>query len=404
MKKLNQLIPLVLFVFVAFLASCEKEVKLTEEESIVERVTIEQLKQETVNTAIFSDILGNLDISLDKFSKRGVEDKITILTDKILKVKKDSVVTYSFMVETPTSQSSDIENLMIFKYPNNNYRFFIIQYQYTQDEEQPYRIKARKISTEELADFNYSKHLSSRKRYQDGIWFDDCIEVTYTCKYGGTRPHGPELCGPHGNGPGSTMILDFSGCFGSGGFSGLPGGSFKNIYDNPGFDSNDKWNGSRGSNNSTNWGGKTGKYGNSSKVVINNNKKGGAGAAVLCMDKEDINCAKLFHLELEIKLGLTEQKLINYLKKNRDFAEKVFKFYEDNNKTEKVKRFAIEAIKAKTENPNAEIDFGDRVINKLTGKAKCVYKKLVHSGVVNHYNLMIEIYLTFGGKKNFFWR
>ncbi|MGG8497630.1 hypothetical protein ACQY1Q_14570 [Tenacibaculum sp. TC6] len=51
-----------------------------------------------------------------------------------------------------------------------------------------------------------------------------------------------------------------------------------------------------------------------------------------------------------------------------------------NNKTsEEAKKFARKAIRVYMENPNAEIDFDDKIINNLTGKAKCVYDKLTKS-------------------------
>ena len=38
--------------------------------------------------------------------------------------------------------------------------------------------------------------------------------------------------------------------------------------------------------------------------------------------------------------------------------------------------FSLEAIKAWNENPDAEVDFEEEIINELTGKADCIYKKL----------------------------
>ncbi len=353
MKKSNQLIVFVLFLFVALLVSCEKEqpnekepTKLAEEKTIVEKVTIEQLKQETVKTTIFDNISENLDISLDKFSKRGVEDRITILTDRILKVEKDSVITYSFMIEKPTSVSSDIENLMIFKYPNDTYRFLIVSYKYTGDETNPFLVSTKEIKSDDLKKVRYSKFVARRPELPFKV--DDCVRVLIKqCKdafANGNKIHGSAVCGnPPGSGPGTIIILDFSGCFDGGG---------KFDINSPGLNPKNKWH----INLTPTSSGTAKSYVSNSSIINNKVVSGGAGAAVLCMDTPD-GCIRQYDIEIEYLMGIKDAKILNYLKENRGFAERILKFYEKHDETDDAKRYVIEAIKVKMEKFDAEIDF-----------------------------------------------
>ncbi len=345
MKKLNQLTVFILFLFVALLVSCEKEqpnekepTKLTEETTIVEKVTIEQLKQETVKTTIFENISENLDISLDKFSKRGVEDRITILTDRILKVEKDSVITYSFMIEKPTSVSSDIENLMIFKYPNDTYRFLIVGYKYTGDEVNPLLVSTKEIKSDDLKKVRYSKFVARRPELPFRV--DDCVRVLIKqCKdafANGNKIHGSAVCGnPPGSGPGTIIILDFSGCIDGGG---------KFDINSPGLNPKNKWH----INLTPTSSGRAKSYVSNSSIIDNKVVSGGAGAAVLCMDTPD-GCIRQYDIEIEYLMDIKDTKTLNYLKENRGFAQRVLVFYEDN-MTEEAKQFAVDVIRIRSNN------------------------------------------------------
>ncbi|WP_435260672.1 SprT-like domain-containing protein [Tenacibaculum sp. nBUS_03] len=64
--------------------------------------------------------------------------------------------------------------------------------------------------------------------------------------------------------------------------------------------------------------------------------------------------------------------------------------------SKEAKSFINEVIKVKIKNPNAIIDFEDRIINGLTGKALCAYEKLLSSGVSNFHNMITDLFVEFG--------
>ena len=205
--------------------NCEKDEtnfipELTVPEPLAKKITLEKFQKENNTATIFNDISENLDIKKGYQSKSSKsKDKIVVLTDKILKVEKNEVITYSFVLEKPTSDASDFENLMVFKYADNSHKFIILKYQYTGNEEKPYKIKYKQINADELKSFNYVKQFLAKAG--EDLLLDDCVEVSHWCPSGGSNYHEPEVCG---SGTGTTeTTLDFSNCFniGTGGNGGL---------------------------------------------------------------------------------------------------------------------------------------------------------------------------------------
>ncbi|MFT5761221.1 MAG: hypothetical protein ACI8WA_000331 [Polaribacter sp.] len=203
---------ILLFVISLLLWNCEKE-EVSFETPIVKQnvvhITLEEFKNENINSTIFKDLSGNLDINkplLNKGEKQ--KEKITVLTDKILKVDKNNVTTYSFILEKPTSKTSDFENLMIFKYPNDNYKLFIFKYQYTGLKEKPFKIKYKNTNAKKIKNFDFLRQLLSK---DIDITLDDCVSVSYQPCSGSGDADGHTAV--EGYCDGSATVLDFSACF-----------------------------------------------------------------------------------------------------------------------------------------------------------------------------------------------
>ena len=89
----------------------------------------------------------------------------------------------------------------------------------------------------------------------------------------------------------------------------------------------------------------------------------------------DCACENDQPLDIAEFLELEEEEFIFLIGEDqKQLREKVCKFVKENNYSEESRDFVKEAIKALIK--GAEVDFDDRIINKLTGKALCVYTKL----------------------------
>lgn len=82
---------------------------------------------------------------------------------------------------------------------------------------------------------------------------------------------------------------------------------------------------------------------------------------------------------------------------NSNLVEEINALGEVNNWSYDIRDFIENAIKALLE--GFEVDFDDKIINKLTGKAKCVYDKLLSSSISNFHNMIKDLFIEFG-KKN----
>ena len=233
---------ILLFGISFLLWNCEKDetnfhTELAIPEPLAKKITIDQFQKENNTSTIFSDIYENLDIKKAYHAKGSKnKDKIVVLTDKILKVEKNNVTTYAFGLEKPTSESSDFENLMIFKYADNTHKFIILKYQYTGNEEKPYKIKYWETNADELRNFDQIEQFLAKAG--EDLNLDDCVKVSHWCPSGGTNYHGPEVCG---SGTGTTeTTLDFSNCFnmGTGGNGGPVDSGDSDIGDNDNTDGN----------------------------------------------------------------------------------------------------------------------------------------------------------------------
>ncbi len=357
MKKIKSIILLAISLLTIY--NCDDDTKI-ENKNIsnqinIQKISLNELKQDKL---IFNEIYDNLDINANKLSRRGgVENKIVLLTNKILRADKNGIKSYSFILNKPTSSNTDVENLTILKYPNGKIKYVLLGYKLNGKKIQKNNVYVRSFSRSSLQ--------VPKGRGNEGgdrglpFKYDPCIKVDIEeCKSGGDTYHYAHGCG---SGTGTPSItLDFSDCF-----------------------SNDEINFPKSNLNF--------------EIPVRSNSssaKGGGGstsrpkkydtpalAPVLCRHAKHTNnsCSDLDYFELKSELNIKDQKTIIFLDQNTNFTTKVLSFLKKNNKTQEARQFCLEAIKAKKENPNTEIDFKKRIINRLKGKAKCIYKKLITS-------------------------
>jgi len=372
---------ILLFGISLFLFGCEKEETTTinqynNETSKLEfrRIPLEDFEELNSNTKVYNKIFSNLDISnTNKRKSNSNEEKLIILTNEIVEVKKNNIITYTFRVKKTDFSSKDFQNLMIHRYSNDSVKLAIINYTYTGEKENfPYSVTYENISSEDLADYNNILNYASKQVVLGlGMIVDDCVSISYWCPAGGTNYHTTDICGA---GTGTTeYFLDFSGCDLGGGGSGQSVGS--------GNDNN--VGGTTGSNNDS---GNTNPSGGSTGSSIDTN--GGTGAILPEFgDFDDF----FFNF-----LTPEQRDWINHI------GQKIFKtqlenFLIDNNYSVESEEFAMLAIDAKLK--GASVDFVDKIIidpSFLNTKADCVFNKLLKTGVTNYHNMITELFIEFG--------
>lgn len=87
-----------------------------------------------------------------------------------------------------------------------------------------------------------------------------------------------------------------------------------------------------------------------------------------------VNAERLKIENLIAELEITNIAQKTWLLANRTEAQKIITFLKDSDTYTAAKNFAITAVEALVN--NGSVDFEDKIINELTGKAKCVYDKL----------------------------
>ena len=178
-----------LFGISLLLVNCEKdnfeETSKIEEQSTngeiqVNRISLEQLKEkESLRNAI-EKISKSLDVNKTKEKGEEVskidsnDGSFTILTDNIFQVTRDSIESYSFRIETPTSEESHFENFVIIKNDSLNYDFFIYKYKYTINEDNSFQYYLLKVAVDEnqINLGNFSDYLNKGSYY---VFADDCL-------------------------------------------------------------------------------------------------------------------------------------------------------------------------------------------------------------------------------------
>lgn len=89
---------------------------------------------------------------------------------------------------------------------------------------------------------------------------------------------------------------------------------------------------------------------------------------------EGVDVERLKILNLIAELGSTDIYQRSWLLAHPTEAQKIITFLKDSDTYTAAKEFAIAAVEALTN--NGSVDYEDKIINELTGKALCVYNKL----------------------------
>lgn len=142
MKSLKHLKLLLILLAVSFtLNNCEKEddtnhskdlTQVKELDYAMETINYGRLLsdpeiQESLNV-IARNFINNKQQELNYRTSTEVADGLTILTDYINRIEAGETITWTFEVETPALESSDLENFMVKKY-NNEFTYFLISYE-----------------------------------------------------------------------------------------------------------------------------------------------------------------------------------------------------------------------------------------------------------------------------------
>ncbi len=250
-KKVYQspLTTLLIFIGILLLYNCQKEdvfTKTTEtvvtesKKYNVQKLGSKELQEDTEIGIALQKIRNRLqsNVSNNSLTERNVviSDGLVIFDNEVVKITIGTTMTWTFKIETPTHEASEIENFMIKKH-GDVFSYYLIKYQDDDgNPETPHIAYLEQINGNALDTSNLN--LSSRDAFDwefgdGGGGDDDCegIVVGYqfqTCNQGGYHTAGTYCCqhvgAPHGcqtnsgfcgftcNGTSEVEILDFSHC------------------------------------------------------------------------------------------------------------------------------------------------------------------------------------------------
>lgn len=392
----------ILFFGISLLFSnCDKNEDITAYETPQERtmtkISFEDFKSNSSLNKNFQSL--NPNFSIDKlFAKSNLNQKSSsdfdnaiILTDKIIKIKKDVFTTYTFSIFTQT-KNDEFYNLVLYVNENQEiYKSYILKYtpsgKWLANTTQPFSGNV-KIINNDL--FNLGNLLQSKKSHSaKSNANDDCAEVamTYECSHG-VEGHRQDPRSSGCTAQDFYVYLDIISvpCSTVGGDDGF-------------FDT------STGAGTTTSGGGDGGIITAPNTVpytaVLKNFESG----------LLNINERNYYHSNSNIKntvdLYLIQKNFSDVSKYDAksalNFGHSIGLNFQQfdwvfNNRgsedlnaiqgylidigsiTPKIKGFIKEAIDSEIEtNNSAKVDFDDQIINSLTGKALCVYNKLKSS-------------------------
>lgn len=167
----NSFINIILFLGISlFLLNCEQDDYLNlnqtnkKQQICVEKISIEEI----LNSKDLIPSLKKIGINLsnnDSKQKRS-SSNFTISTKKILKATNKSSIYYSFLIEKPTDNKSDFENLVILK-KRGNVNFYI--YRYILKEDNGFKLNKELVDPDSFNLNNFS--LKTERIYFDGICY-----------------------------------------------------------------------------------------------------------------------------------------------------------------------------------------------------------------------------------------
>lgn len=226
MKKCIRIASLLILFITIF--NCTKDDNYISESVQKSKLNIERLD--------YIDLLSDKDIApiltrLENKLKRGknfqnqsersviVGEGLVILDNEIAKITIDNTITWTFMVESPTHETSDIENFMIKKH-NGEFTYFLIKYEENAEiNGEIYKVTLEALNGDALDTSSLDLSLRDAFDWEDGNGGetgDDCegILVYDNCNLGGNADgHSPVLQnnGSYCNGS-PLLYIDFSHC------------------------------------------------------------------------------------------------------------------------------------------------------------------------------------------------
>ncbi|WP_047789869.1 hypothetical protein [Tenacibaculum mesophilum] len=375
--------------------NCEKDeiIPNTHTDNTTKPYTLATLNyKELTHDAEFSKSLKKIEknLSTKNVSSKGSTGKkrLSILTNQIAKIKTKTTISWTFKLENTLKEASVFENLLVRKY-NNEFSYFLVSYQGENNTNNGKNTEKSLLYSLSKEDFDFSElDIQARSDSFDTPGEDD---GDYGGGGGSTPCDGvwiPEYksCDAGGNADGHSPQKQWDGSYCS--RSQLTGYvidfSHCTNYTPPGGPSNDI-----PTDDTSSGGGGSG----------TGSSTGGDPIITTPVEDADGNTyteaqirTNNINRTLDNSLSLSE---LNFLSDSNNLATtKEVEAFLFENTTSEAKTFAKQAIKALTN--GGEVDFDDRIINNLTGKAKCVYEKLLSSGISNYHNMITDLFIEFG--------
>ncbi|MEC5167427.1 hypothetical protein RCH18_003183 [Flavobacterium sp. PL11] len=416
-QKLKNLLKLGILTFgiSLLLTNCNKNEDIapqeTQQERTITEISFEDFKSNSnLNNQFqnlnktFNEVKLSSKNNLSQKSSSGFKDA-TILTDNIIKIKKEGFITYTFTILTQT-ENDDFYNLVLYVNDNQEiYKSHILKYtpseKWLADTNKHFSGNVKIVGNDvfNVNDLLQSKSSVSAKSSQ----LDDCIDVrvTYECS-NGVEGHQESPRNSSCHAADFYVYYDIYSYPCSGG-SGDDGGQI-DPYDNPGNGNGNGGGGGGGGSDDDGgivtapntvpytWDIKNFESGflntdernyyhsdsNIKNTVDRHLIDNSINNDFTQLSQNEVKAA----LNFGDKLNLNSQQFIwGFNNRNsEDFADINNYLSEIITITPKIENFIKKVINSEIEtNNNAEVDFEEQIINELTGKALCVYNKLKSS-------------------------
>jgi hypothetical protein len=397
MKKTYLLLALLIFVI-----SCEKEEDVPThleipQEKMFDKISMDQFLSNINSNEKLESFSNLFDINISSsktISNKNVQnnlDKAFILTDNIIKIKKEDFTTYTFTIFTQT-ENDEFYNLVL--YANNNniiYKSHVLKYTPSQkwlnDTEQHFSGNVELVNNNIFDVNNFLNSKSAIDNKQNSA--DGCI-VSVTSESvcsNGVSGHSAGSPGRSGGCYANDFELILTAIYGP--CTGSGGGDF-----DPDTDEETPTNGGGGGDDSTivtapNKVPYTTQFKNFESGTLNtlernyyqsdSNIKNTIDRYLIqknfsSISKSDTKSSLSFGKDLNLNFAQFNWAFIN--RNTTDFSN-LENYLNREIKTPEVEDFAKSAIDAI--NDDGKVDYEEKIINSLKGKALCVYDKLVSS-------------------------
>lgn len=346
-KSLLSLSKIILLSLTMFFVGCEKEKneEVTSTGFSVKDITAKEIQANNILNRKLSAFNKNQNISSKDVYSFKYDFTVDTSIAKYVESNYDNYHSYTFPIKREVPNEY-LENLLVSLQSDGTYRMFLLKYEQNLEESENKEVFEEGEKTTILTD-NVVVEVIEDDNLTDTIFSRGCnmeIQCVVPCRYG--ICHTDEDCVAEG------ALYNVSVSCGGGGGSNDPnsGTTLGNPSDVNGGGS------SSGNNGSTS-----------------------VGGDITTPIQTPIKVGEVAINTLMFNLALNQEQL-NWLADNLDVAIQVYNFGKDNDWTDRTKDFAELAVEALME--ENEVDFEEQVINKLKGKAKCVYTKLEKSSLL----------------------